>query len=149
MAREKVYEEDTALMARAAVADLTTPPPLTSGNFPPAPYWVRGEGLIGGQGQLLRRSSQYSNSEERWDYQTYYDGGAAATRASIDETDIPYAPYLGDPNRQFHIHGRNGWKTTDDVIANLEGSNLVKTTLSNGVSRVAEVFGIKLEYKLT
>jgi hypothetical protein len=134
-----ILEQDTEILAREAVDTLTTYPPESEGNFPPPPYWERGVGLVGGQGQLYRPSQRYGDSGERWEYNTSTVGDTVTTVAT---TDITYAPYLGDPKRQAGFHARRGWKTTEQAIMILEHSPALKVTLQNAVSRVAKLLGM-------
>jgi hypothetical protein len=110
-------------VAHQGVAMLTEYPPEGSGNVPPPPYWDRGTGLVGGQGQILQPSFQYGGNDNKWNYDSYVQGNEAITRASLDEGDVPYAAYLGDPKKQAGFHKRRGWKTTDVVLKQLESAD--------------------------
>lgn len=100
-------------IARDAVERLTAEPPLTPGNFPPAPYWERGEGMKNAAGETIEPSERYGKSRDRWQYETTTRPGEVLTVAS---TDIPYAPYVGDANLQAWFHRENGWLTDQDVV---------------------------------
>lgn len=100
-------------IAHRAVDILTTYPPETPGNFPPAPYWVRGEGMVNAAGETIRESYKYGESKDRWQYQTSVGMREVVTRAS---TTIPYAPYVGSADLQAWFHERNGWLTDEEVV---------------------------------
>jgi len=101
-------------VARDAVEMLTMEPPLTPGNFPPAPYWERGVGMKNAAGETVELSEKYGKSRDRWEYETSIRPGEVLTVAS---TDIPYAPYVGDSNLQAWFHAENGWLTDEEVVA--------------------------------
>ena len=101
-------------IAKDAVEMLTAEPPLTPGNFPPAPYWERGIGMKNAAGETVELSEKYGRSKNRWQYETDIRPGEVLTVAS---TDIPYAPYVGDANLQAWFHAENGWLTDEEVVA--------------------------------
>lgn len=100
-------------IAKRAVDILTTYPPETAGNFPPAPYWERGVGLINSDGKTVQVSEKYGEARDRWRYQTTFGQTEIKTLAS---TDIPYAPYVGDADLQAWFHAANGWMTNEEVV---------------------------------
>jgi hypothetical protein len=101
-------------VAKDAVELLTSEPPLTPGNFPPAPYWERNVGMKNAAGETIELSEKYSRSKDRWQYETSLRPGEVLTVAS---TDIPYAPYVGNADLQAWFHAENGWLTDDQVVA--------------------------------
>lgn len=129
--RLKLLSQD---IAKEAVSILTEPPQPGAGNFPPEPYWERGVGMHKG-GKLTELSYQYSNSAERWKYETSVADGAVVTKAS---TLIPYAPYLGDPLLQAKLQGNKGWATTDKVVQAIEP--MADALLSQTIDQVVDSF---------
>ncbi len=104
-------------MAHRAVEILTTYPPEVPGNFPPAPYWQRGTGMINSFGETIQPSKQYGQSKDRWNYETYFTRSEIVTKAS---TNIPYAPYVGNVDLQAWFHEEAGWMTDDETVKFIE-----------------------------
>lgn len=120
-------------IAHDAVEMLTQYPPETQGNFPPPPYWERGEGMKNAAGETTEKSYKYGESKDRWRYETSVGNGEVVTRAS---TEVPYAPYVSDANLQAWFHAENGWLTDVDVVNEMEPiaqreADVVMQTIAN------------------
>ncbi len=127
--------KNNRVIAEAAVEILTEYPPVGEGNFPPAPYWERGVGMIGAGGNITEPSRQYGESKERWGYKTAVTGNGVITVAS---TGVPYAPYVGSPELQTSWHKDRGWKTTDEVEEKI--NPIAQQSLENTVEPLVELY---------
>lgn len=85
------------LHIRSAVEEY---PKSGPGNLPPAPYYVRGTGMIGKDGRVIEGQESQKMSA-KWSYRVSPSQG-------IIKNDTDYAPYvIGRQQRRYHA--RRGW----------------------------------------
>lgn len=82
-------------------------PPSTSGNSPPVPYYVRGQGTQTASGNL-GNSERYG--AKGWAEVKVKPYGAISTNVTS------YGKYLGDDKLQAAHMGRIGWRKIGDVV---------------------------------
>lgn len=93
-----------------AVERLSTYPPETKGNQPPAPYWARGKGRVHANGTINPVSQQYTQS---WNV---YDRVSEDDVTVVAKTDVTYAPWVVGTKQQTWFHQRNGWANVRVVL---------------------------------
>lgn len=143
---ERITKDATIIMetagrelAREFVDYITVYPPETDGNRPPYPYWRRGTGRIHRNGTVNPSSQKYGTS---WNITNKKLIGGGETLAW---TNVTYAPYLADPNKQTWFHAKNQWRTTDDALEYIGVSGRTVSDASpiiqNALNRVREIMG--------
>lgn len=91
--------------------DAATYPAETEANQPPPPYYIRGTGT-----QLANRNLQDSRQlGQNWQKEVSLENEGIVGTVSVDESVVPYAPYVHGQTRQAGVLAGIGWRKVTQI----------------------------------
>jgi hypothetical protein len=130
----KMANDELEQFMSDVVEDVKPYAPTTAANSPPPPYYERGVGYYGKYGTLTKPSEQLGT---RWGFEANPSNtgmeGLIFNRAS-------YSGYVQEEGVQASWHAQRGWKTVQQSVVDVAGTNSLARIAENIINKIKNFF---------